>query len=159
VDTQERLFWCWAAVSASVRKYFFPKEPLSQAEVVQRVLEPNKPVVDPKGLPNRPHTLEPALEIAGKPFDARPGPLRFSELKRNLDMGHPVCALIRWVHGGGHFVAVYGYRESEAGPLVYVSDPFFVDSVIPYDVLVSDYQTAGRWKRSYVFRQSEGNRQ
>lgn len=159
IETQKRLHWCWAAVSASIHRYFFPESSLTQCQVVRQVDHLTQFIDDHccqnteciRSLPDHPARLEPALEVAGKRFLAQPGHLDFETLKQNIDRGHPVCAFIEWFDGGGHFAAISGYRESPSGPLVHISDPFFVDSILPYEEFVSFYQNGGRWTRSYVF--------
>jgi hypothetical protein len=154
LDTQQKRQWCWAAVSAGVHGYFSGQAALSQCDVAQRLLGKNC-CQDPDAC-DSPQRLEAALEAIGAKVHVQPGRLDFQHLKAEIDAGRPVCARIGWFDGGGHFVVLYGYRESKSGGRqVLVSDPLFPDSIVEYDEFVSAYQAGGHWTGSYLLQPPE----
>jgi hypothetical protein len=73
-------------------------------------------------------------------------PLRFDELQREIDRGRPVCADIEWDSGGGHSVAVRGYRVLSSGVRqVYVADPLNPSALVDFDEFTLAYYGDGQW--------------
>lgn len=163
LETQQKLNWCWAAVTSGIAGYL--GQPVKQCAVATKAL------ADREGL-DFCRQLDPASQekadvqlSLGDVFAAMPiehersgGPLEFDELKAELDAGRPVCARIAWVSGGGHFVVICGYRHSKDGKMrqVFVTDPFFADSLMDYEAFRDGYQNAGEWTHTYRFRKSAG---
>lgn len=153
---QEQSLWCWAAVAVSVDHYFVPERTLRQCHVARRVL-----ALDccanhsPCNVAER---LTTALTKIGREFTFVPNALPFPAVREEIDAGRPVCALIQWYGGGGHFVAIYGYDHSAAGhPLVHVADPLFADGLWYYASFCTAYQAGhdglgprgGQWVETY----------
>jgi hypothetical protein len=144
LETQEKREWCWASVSAGVHGYFSGQAGVTQCEVARRLL--GKDCCNDPDSCDSPQRLEAALEAIGTKVQVHPSRLDFEHLKLEIDAGRPVCARIGWFDGGGHFVVLYGYRESKDGDRqVLVSDPLFPDSIVDYEEFVSAYQSAGHW--------------
>lgn len=63
-----------------------------------------------------------------------------------IDASKPVCVRIGWNGGGGHFVAIAGYRVSHSGAqLVDVEDPLYGPSIAIYDEFKGSYLSRGEW--------------
>jgi hypothetical protein len=86
------------------------------------------------------------------------GTLSFATVKSLINTTRPSCARQGWSGGGGHFMAIVCYFEgllgliSGAGSIakrLRISDPWYGDSVLDYDVFVSGYQASGTWTHSY----------
>jgi hypothetical protein len=152
---QQKLNWCWAAVASTVAGYYLPGMPLSQSTVASEVLGPPCSV-------NGSDCDQPAdlgivfdkLNAArGNPMEknALSRALKFQEVHDFIDEGIPVCARIKWTGGGGHFVIITGYSVSDTGVnWVDVSDPFYGDSLLPFDFFSAEYMFAGQWTDSYM---------
>ena len=156
VEQQEMDKWCWAAVSVSVDRYFAPGSASTQCRVAAQVLGIDQ-CYDNCDACNSAQRLEDGLQAVGRPPQKLTNPVTFDEIQRQIDAHLPVCVRIGWFSGGGHFVVITGYRETEWGEqLVEVADPLFPDSTIPYDILVSAYQNAevpqggGQWTHTYL---------
>ncbi len=80
------------------------------------------------------------------------GSLPFLQVTSEVNQQKPLGVRIGWAGGGGHFVAVTGYDDSDpANDLVYVSDPDpgAGPSWVSYNTLVSGYQGSGIWTDCY----------
>lgn len=170
---QQASEWCWAAVSQGVELLFEASSDLKQCQVVSRGFKQaccgadGSPVRGPQC--NRPGYLHEALDALG--LLARPrgkdrppyvqGPVAFSTVQREIDRGRPVCVLIHWRDGRGHFVLIDGYSISARGtPYVFVRDPLSPASSShhPYDVLSAQDESGGYqdgqgvWAYSFLVR-------
>src|SRR5438270_7192657 len=111
IETQQQLNWCWAAVAATVSRYFSPHQALEQCQIASRVLKVADGCANPSSC-DFPETLDDALAAV----DAlAPGSLNrqrvqapprdFKTVKLAIDSGRPVCVQIEWFGGrGGHYV-------------------------------------------------------
>ena len=83
-------------------------------------------------------------------------PLEFDALRQQIDQKLPVCVRIEWPDGGGHFVVISGYSITPLGKqMVIVKDPWYVDSVLAFEELRSDYLLAGgTWSDSFLVKPS-----
>jgi Papain-like cysteine protease AvrRpt2 len=152
LDWQEHQNWCWAAVSASVRRYLHPDGALKQCEIASELL-PRQCCVEP--LPedlDATALLQDALtkvEVLKPPIG---GPMQFEDLKAQLDSSLPVCARIQWVgQNRGHFVTIIGYGVASSGvEWIDIADPFFGYLCVPYDWFRDSYQELGTWSDSFL---------
>jgi hypothetical protein len=150
MQSQQESEWCWAAVSASVERYFVPTSLQTQCMIARAVLGIAGCCGDPTPC-NQPALLQNALKLLRRMTgDPTAGPLSFAEIQSDIDGGRPVCLRIGWDGGGGHFVALAGYRLSRSGvQLVDVEDPLYGPSVVIYDDFVSNYLGRGQWTATY----------
>lgn len=80
-----------------------------------------------------------------------PSPL--PTVRTEIDNGNPLGARIGWNQGGGHFVAIFGYDDTdEANELLSIGDPWSGNSIVAYDEFTSNYQGSGKWTHSYFTR-------
>ena len=78
--------------------------------------------------------------------DGMPGDLE--GVRREIDAGRPVCIRIGWSGGGGHFIAIEGYRDDDES--VAVEDPWHGTSDVPLaHFRAGRYQGTGRWTHTY----------
>jgi hypothetical protein len=169
VQRQERSEWCWAAVSVSVDLLFRPASAHTQCDVASLALAlaccgDGKPAAC-----NVPHELNTVLGrlhlLAGDPLRT---PVPFTQIRKEIDSGRPVCILIKWLDRDGsltrgHFIAVNGYRITPAGKqFVSITDPFFGSSHIDYDQLSNPkggYQNGrGVWFASFLVENKAAER-
>lgn len=81
------------------------------------------------------------------------GSVTFSEVMQSIDAGDPLCARIGWLHGGAHFVTLYGYGRGtnpEDPGVVSVGDPWYGNSDVPYLEFRDRYLETGTWTHSYL---------
>jgi len=150
MDSQTERNWCWAAVSASVDRYFDPGSALTECEIAAELLEANDCCANPKRH-DKPAKLQDALELVGRLGKIQDGPIAFSDLRSELDAGRPVCVRIEWHDGSAHFVVLYGYRVMSSGTrTVEVADPWYPDSTQSFDFFPVFYHGGGEWAATYL---------
>jgi hypothetical protein len=148
VERQKMSEWCWAAVSVSVDRLFRPSSTHTQCEIAGATLKAqccagNLPA--PSAQCNAPHELHPVLGtlhlLAAEPIVK---PVAFADVQKQIDAGHPICVLIKWLDKDGkpgdrgHFIAISGYRVTPSQKqFVSIADPFFGDSEIDYTQFAS----------------------
>jgi Papain-like cysteine protease AvrRpt2 len=149
VERQAQSDWCWAAVSASVARFYEAASTWSQCTIVN--LELGQQVCCSEGSSttcNQPHVLESALALVkhlGREFE---GPLAFADIATEIDAGRPIGLCIDWTGGGGHFVTVAGYDPN--GEMIEIEDPLFGASEIPLRSFPASYQGGGTWSWTYL---------
>ena len=143
--------WCWAAVSVSVGRYFFPQSTSTQCKVAGTVLSRTDCCAEPAAC-NQPAHLEAGLKAVNRPPNILVRALTFDEIRKQIDQQRPVCVRIAW-NGGprGHFVVISGYQLLRSGiQQINVADPFYADSSIDYNDFVFDYQGNGQWTATFL---------
>jgi hypothetical protein len=165
MERQSKDKWCWAAVSASIERYFLPNSSWTQCRVARSLaagqklsgVSVNANCCGSPDACNKPAALDDALRVVGRLKAIVPGPLSFDDVRTEIDNNRPVGVRIGW-DGGGHFVAIHGYHVSPDGSIriVHVSDPQFGSSSLYYEHFVSCYlfwtDTGGFWTDSYLIR-------
>jgi len=141
--------WCWAAVSTSVAA-FFGSTNWTQCSVVSKEVKDATCCANGSSSKcNVPWRLDKALrrvKALKKKRDGIPGDLE--GIRREIDDGRPVCIRIAWSGGGGHFIAIEGYRDDSAS--VAVEDPWHGASDVPLAVFRSGrYHGTGSWTHTY----------
>lgn len=158
IERQRQTNWCWAAVSKGVAD-FLQAAGWTQCAIVNAELSLSGCCGEAgAGQPcNQPWYLDEALERIGR-FGRMTGMATpFDRLRLELDAGRPLCARIGWEGGGGHFVALGGWRIGSGGErYVEVEDPWHGHSQITLDAFTSHYQGIGRWTHSYFTGSASG---
>ena len=158
IEPQQKLNWCWAAVTATVSRYFSPQSNISQCNIAQRVLKIDCSNPDS----DRPARFEDALsvlnEILPQPLNNKPleqQSLPFETIQSQIHSGRPVCARIGWFNeDSGHLVMITGYSVSNSGEQwLDISDPYYEDSTVPYVDFKNAYLAAGEWTDTYLLGQ------
>lgn len=155
MEKQTETQWCWAAVAASVARFYDSSDTVSQCEVASRVLNTTGCCADPAAC-NEDNYLENALAQvnhfrAPLVFE----PLPFSDVEDEINAGCPLGCRIGWFGGGGHFVILYGVSTDQSGGSVkrWVAvadpDPHFGPSDYLINNFTSVYRNKGEWTHSY----------
>ncbi|HLH00953.1 MAG TPA: papain-like cysteine protease family protein [Bryobacteraceae bacterium] len=160
---QEMAYWCWVAVTEAVKEYFSPSTKLTQCEVATAVLTATKQIgantncCTDSAACNVPATLQDALGVTHNLHCAIRGPLTWEDIKTQLGgtPRKPICVRIEWDdHAGGHFIAIYGYREFTSGiRQVLVADPLFPEGTaayVLYEDILNFYDQFGYWSDTFL---------
>jgi hypothetical protein len=163
MQQQQKSEWCWAAVSASVDRFFRPGSTHTQCDIAGSVLElpccnPTPAQAGPCNVPHDLHTVLGRLHLlAGDPVLK---PLTFPEIQKEIDAARPICVLIKWLDKNGqptrgHFIAISGYRVTPAQKqFLSIADPFFGSSEIDYTIFCNPkggYRDgSGMWFASFL---------
>jgi hypothetical protein len=141
--------WCWAAVSASVSRFYAAASTWTQCAIVNQELKQTACCTEGSSSAcNQPYVLENALTLVQHLMRDFAGPLTFAEIVAEIDAGRPVGLCIDWKGGGGHFVTVAGYDRN--GEMIQVKDPLFGNSQVPLATFPAGYQGGGTWSWTYL---------
>jgi len=159
VEHQQQTQWCWAAVSNSVSHYYDAGSTWTQCTIVNAELGQTGCCTNgATAACNKSWYLNNALTRVGCLLSMASGTLSFSMVKSLINSARPPCARQGWSGGGGHFMAIVCYFQGLLGLIagagstakrLRISDPWYGDSVLDYDVFVSGYQGSGTWTHSY----------
>jgi len=169
---QEQAYWCWAAVTLAVSRYYAKvagQEPpkLSQGEIVNADLAREDccdgPCARDPQKCNRVNVIYNALGRAGHYAETKAkGKPDFAAPKKEIDEGRPMVLLIKWKSGAGHFSAVYGYDESAGesieDALLHVADPWYGPTIVTYGSFPDTYQVGGTWGWTYWTKPADGEK-
>ena len=152
MESQEQTNWCWAAVGTSVG-LFFKTGQWTQCATAGGCLE-NQP--DCCGDPTPCNVygyLNKALDYTKSLGSYGKGTASASEIRTQIDLGHPVCALVNWEAGGAHFMAITGYSYPQSDPsqmTITIEDSIYGPSVHELADFPKDYQSGGTWTYVYL---------
>src|ERR1017187_10062469 len=151
VEPQQGDLLCWAAVAASIARFYNPLSPWTQCSVASQVLN-SAECCQSMSSCNRESSLESALQatahLAAPPIFR----LAFQQIKDELDQQHPIGIRIAFSIGVGHFVALSAYDDAVVGQeTVTLSDPTGLDHTVLYPNLLQPggYPGGGMWTHSY----------
>lgn len=145
--------WCWAATTASVRRYYETGTVPSQCQIADIFLSrrdccpPAGPGPDiESNLRNRVYALDRALgnHLNGP---AIRGILSFEDIVEQIEARRPICCHIDI--NEGHFNAIIGYDASVRD--IEVRDPLHGNHTIPYAEFCTSFK-GGRWDYTYLTR-------
>lgn len=153
-QTQEQDQWCWSAVTVSVSRHYDASSSWTQCSLVNTELNRGDCCWDGSGSDcNKPWTLDRPLSRTDNLDRMQGSSAPFSDLIVEIDQSRPLACRIGWFSGGGHFVVLHGYSDSDQGSWVTVADPFYGPSTYVYDVFRSSYRSSGSWTHSYYTQQ------
>jgi hypothetical protein len=165
VQRQKHTEWCWAAVSASVERFFDPSSKLEQCRVASRELHKaccRQLDRDQVKTCNIPETLDgPLSKLGWLKKGPQPGTMTFEAIQREIDGGRPIGVRVRWRADGdltgAHFIVIAGYRVTEAGArILFLRDPFFPPSQVSYEAFCDGkggyHDGEGIWTHHYLLR-------
>lgn len=152
---QEQTSWCWAATSVSVSHFYDSASPWIQCILVDDEFGTlNCCEYGSISACNQPWYVYNGLKRVGHSGQLENGPA--SMLENEIAARRPVVTHILWNGGGGHFPLISGYADFvvSLSPFVmerylYIQDPFYGQSIIPYNSFRMAYQGAGRWMSTY----------
>jgi hypothetical protein len=156
IEHQRHSNWCWAAVAASIASFYEAATRWSQCAVADAELRRSDCCgAGGSGACNVGGYLRTALALVGHLDDWIQASSTFAAVIVEIDGGRPLCARTRWVGGGAHFVALFGYNGA-GGPsgvdLVSVGDPGYGNSDVSYAEFRDGYRGSGTWTHSYICR-------
>jgi hypothetical protein len=147
MQRQLRSNWCWAAVAASVARFYQPDVDLTQGDVAKKQLGRRKVGKDRGNkIGHLKHSLKIVRHAKNPPELKRPLP--FEKAQEEIDAGRPICVRTVWRGSQmGHFLAIVGYHKD--CELLTIADPRFGTSHWHYRAFRDDYRHSGQWKTSY----------
>jgi len=147
MQQQQQTQWCWAAVSVSVNLYYHPASGQTQCAVANTAMGQTTCCADGSTAQcNQPWFLDQALQIVANLNAVTGGKAAFTSGQTEINGCRPLCLRIGWNGGGGHFVAIYGFRRKN----ISIGDPWYGNSVVAYSSFPSTYQGGGSWTDSYT---------
>lgn len=151
IEHQVQTEWCWAAVSKSVSVFFNAGSPWTQCTIVNAELGRTDCCADGSSAScNCPWYLDKALQRVNNLKKLSDSATDTAAVRSEIDGGDPLGVRIGWNGGGGHFVALYGYDDSDpTNLLLMIGDPWTGTSIVPFDVFSTNYQGMGTWTDSY----------
>jgi hypothetical protein len=144
-QTQEQ--WCWAAVSASVSRFYNSRTSWTQCALANNQF--GQVSCCSKGFLsqcNKPWYLDRALDKVGHFRAFSSGAAMMGQVQSEVDAGRPLPVRVGWPVGGGHFLLITGYSSMNA---LDVQDPWSGSSTVNYEVFRLRYRGNGRWTHSY----------
>ncbi len=148
--------WCWAAVAASVSRFYDVGSPWTQCRLANEELGQTTCCADGSTRDcNKPWLLENALgrtrNMNGFPVA---GSATMGSIATEIDGRRPVGVRIGWVNAagqevGGHFVVIDGYADLD---LLDIQDPWYGPSTVSLEGLLFHYKGNGRWTHTYYTR-------
>jgi hypothetical protein len=135
--------WCWAAIAASLGR-FYKNCFLTQQQIVSKLL--NIPLdelsmVDHIHSGNQQLTLDKSLKFARCYSHWNLGQPSYERILLELTMGHPVCVRIEWLTGGAHYLVIKGANPKRE--LLYLDDSLSGSSIISYQDFPKHYKKIG----------------
>lgn len=153
MQSQCHLNWCWAAVSSSISHFYDSNSQNSQCVIANIELARSDCCDFPcnqGGLEfDVPRTLASPLGWVGclRSWDPN-GSASRSTLQKELNAGRPVCARIKWLGGGAHFVVIVQF-DAESDKVI-VKDSSWDRREISYDQLRTNYgDDQGKWTDTF----------
>jgi len=149
MEDQEMSSWCWAAIAKSASVFYDPRSEFTQSSIVNDICgrttrSGNWQHTD---LPKR---LSDTLKLTGNYVNHFQNTIEWREIRSEIESKRLLCARVRWQSGGGHFVVIYGVAQAEATQWLYIADPRYGPSFIPYEQFVHDYHSTGScWSHTY----------
>jgi hypothetical protein len=151
IQHQLQTLWCWAACSSSTSEFFDASSSWTQCLIVNSEL--GQSACCQNGATkacNRPWYLDRALTLTGNFATRVQGPASWDDVRNEIDAGRPVGARIGWRGGGGHFVLITGYSDTEGARQLNVEDPWTGSAVVAFSDFASSYQRTGSWTHTYM---------
>jgi hypothetical protein len=141
--------WCWAATSDGIDHYYNSGSTWTQCKIANTTLGRGDCCGSgASGACNQGWYLDQALTTVGRFDHVQAQAASFQTVDSEIDAKRPLGVRIGWSGGGGHFVALGGYRELPQ-QYVHVEDPWYGPSDVAYTTLETAYQGTGSWTHTY----------
>jgi hypothetical protein len=141
---QEQTLWCWVAVSISVKHFFDASGWIRQCEQARSQVP--RPCCDDPASCNQDGYLKAALEHVSVFHQLFEQSVPFETIVAEIAQRRPVCCRIEWPDKTGHFVCIDGYE----GRTLFVKDPWYGSSRVPYDEFAARFHGSGKWTHTYL---------
>jgi len=145
---QSELWWCWAAVAASVAEYFSPSNAWRQCQVAGATLGNGGCCANPSPC-NQQYDLDKALTAVGHFSGLVASTVSAGALAGELTAGRPIGSRVNWSGGGGHFVAIAGLLQGSQD-YIGITDPWYGPSDVTFAAFCGSYQSNGSWDATYL---------
>jgi hypothetical protein len=145
---QRRPCWCWAAVTKSISRFYFPDSCYTQCEIATLTLGRRCCTAADGSACDVQTSLAAALDTL-RLYDGEgpPDPDLVCEL---IDDRRPVGIFIEWARNAGHFATIIGYGRSAFGREFVVADPKYgARAVGESELLDGRYRGSGTWRWLY----------
>lgn len=139
--------WCWAATSTSVSLFYNPASGWTQCLVAEQIMGSGCCMFPAPC--DYPSYLDQALSTTEN-YVAMSGTMSFSQIENELSQGRVIGARVGWNGGGGHFMVIYGCRQSTGIKYLSIDDPIYGKSELPESTFLNAYRSAGKWTHSYT---------
>jgi hypothetical protein len=153
---QERTNWCWAAVAASVARYYDSHSPFTQCSIASGELRMDCACSGEK-------TKEDPCNVYGYLMSSlfRVGhfnkwiarqPATCDQVHEEIEGGQPLCARIVWYGGGAHLVTIAGYADEGSDHAIgglAIADPWWGLSDIDFEDFPKGYINCGSCTDNY----------
>jgi hypothetical protein len=161
MQQQEKSNWCWAAVAASIARFFRPADTVTQCSIANGELRRSDCCGNCEGADdpcNVPGYVMSSLYRVGhfKKWLAHQPPGQ-QQIAQEVDGSRPLCARVVWQGGGSHYLTIVGYaKPADTSPDcmtgVAVADPWFGLCDIDYADFPKRYAIGGICTDSYYTR-------
>lgn len=154
---QEQTQWCWAAVTASVVKYYDAQTSWKQCQIVNAELHLEDCCTAGSGADcNKSNGLAGPLARVMCLHQWKIGTsFPYQVLRNEIANARPLCFRIEWAGGGGHFATIIGCLIIAGVEHVVIADPFFGYRQLSLNDLTLEYpgtDETGKWTDSYLTR-------
>jgi hypothetical protein len=95
---------------------------------------------------DRPWFLDVALQLTGNWKETVASFVSITQLRFEVDSGRPLAVRVGWATGGGHFLTLTGYSDTN---WVNIQDPWFGASTMDLEVFRTNYQGSGTWTHTF----------
>lgn len=130
--------WCWAAVAASVSKFYDPRGAFQQCELANFLLGRHDCCENPS-ICNHGMSLTDALKHTGN-FRRSSLVVTFAELYAEIFAGRPICVGIQYPDGARHYVVIFGCQDDER---IWIADPAREGKVLAFHNFPTKYPKDG----------------
>ncbi len=153
IQRQQQDQWCWAAVVASVSRFFDPNSNWTQCSLANAAFNRNDCCGSGFSDCNRAYDTEKALSITGN-LQSSSGPITLTDIAQEIDAVRPICVRIEWIGGGTHAVVIDGYNM--AMNMAAVDDPWGASySGVVLSIFQKQYLGTGKWVRTFKVKASD----
>lgn len=143
--------WCWAAVSVSTSLFYNAGSGWTTCLLVNQELGQTDCCYNGgNSRCNKLWYLQRALQRTGNLDYWAVGVIAFFEIQQKINGVRPLAVRIGWNGGGGHFVIIDGYDDTDGRQMLSVKDPWYGDSYnYSYYSFSNNYQGSGHWTHSF----------
>jgi hypothetical protein len=152
IQHQERTNWCWAAVAASVSRFYNPSSAFTQCSIASGELRRDcvcsGDIPDPDPCNVYGYLMSSLFRVGHFAKWIARRPATFVQIRCEIESTRPMCARIVWDGRGAHLVAISGYTDEGGGGLA-IADPWWGLSDIDFEDFPNGYINCGSCTDNY----------